>query len=1137
MGDSDADSVADASREPAASVALAALKNVMTPESRRVLRNLELTEVQRADPEVVLDALERFAVGQVNEVIERKRADEAAARDAVELRAGGLARAAAHRVDAAERHRAPPSAGPRRRDGGWCAACGRRRHRMGDACPARGQRCRSCRQLDHFAAVCPDASGDYDDRRPTTSYERRRLAPSRPRSSPPGRSYRPDPYRSSSRSPSPSLDTRRSQRRQPWRGNRVRFQSSEGSSDRSPDGAARRPAASAIIAVASVQSAPRVRLDVTAQRRASVLALPDTGADICVGGLDFLKEMDEYLENLLPPEQHPRTANGETVKSLGVLPVSLNLGRVSVQESVHILEGVSGLLLSWKAVKGLHIIPAGYPQQITADLPEPASGSRSRDAPDRPRPGPARHRHRSRAALPDGGTSSDCVAAVSHDGAAGEATAATPVERHDSSLPTGAPASEDGSAEPPVDQGGSFPDITSEFPTVFDGHIRVMPGEQFKIHLREEAVPFRVSSPRRVPLSLRTPLKDELQKLVSEGIIVPVTEPTEWCAPIVVEPKKEGGIRLCVDLSRLNKFVRTEQYQAPTPLEEVASIASSEAKWFTVFDAAKGYHQCPLHQDSVLKTTFITPFGRYAFLRAPYGVSSISDHYNRRMDEAFSGLTGYKKIVDDVVVYSRTREDHIRDVRRFMERCEERGISLNRRKLQLAQQKVKFAGFIISADGYEPDPQLTSAISSFPTPKNISELRSFFGLANQVAPFVDELSELLLPLRPLLSTRNEFIWDEQQEQAFILAKKALTSVPNLAYFDPRRPTSLSTDASRLKGFGFLLRQQQEDGSWRVIQAGSRFLSSAESRYATIELEATAVVWAMKKCHIFLSGLTSFTIFVDHKPLVPIINGKTLDEIENPRLQRLKLKMAYYGPFVASWVPGSQHKAADALSRSPTQPAAADDECGEDDDAPALQSVLVAELRACDTDIMLDRVECATSEDPELQMLRDIISTGFPASRAELAEPLRKYWPVHDRLSVEGGIILCGMRILVPLSLRRSTLASLHASHLGKEKTKERARRVVYWPGMDAAIDDVTRGCSRCQQELPSQPRETMLHHEPAARPFQVLDMDFADHAGGDAGTTAEDGSTKRSGRGACFSSGTRRASAGSRPPRSSTAGH
>ena len=102
----------------------------------------------------------------------------------------------------------------------------------------------------------------------------------------------------------------------------------------------------------------------------------------------------------------------------------------------------------------------------------------------------------------------------------------------------------------------------------------------------------------------------------------------------------------------------------------------------------------------MLKTTFITPIGRYAFLRAPYGVISISDHYNRRMDEAFSGLTRYKKIVDDVVIYSRTMEEHVRDVRTFMRRCEEKVISLNRQKLQLAQSSVKFAGFMISQEGY-----------------------------------------------------------------------------------------------------------------------------------------------------------------------------------------------------------------------------------------------------------------------------------------------------------------------------------------------------------------------------------------------------------------------------------------------------
>ena len=196
------------------------------------------------------------------------------------------------------------------------------------------------------------------------------------------------------------------------------------------------------------------------------------------------------------------------------------------------------------------------------------------------------------------------------------------------------------------------------------------------------------------------------------------------------------------------------------------------------------------------------------------------------------------------------------------------------------------------------------------------------------------------------------------------------------------------------------------------------------------------------------------------------------------------------------MPGSQHKAADALSRSPTEAVAVDDECGEDISVSSARSITIAELQASHTDLLLDRVKSATAEDPELQLLRDVILTGFPASRADLTEPVRKYWPVQDRLYVDDGIIWCGLRVVVPSALRRSTLSSLHAGHLGKEKTKERARRVVYWPGMDIAIDNVTRGCSRCQRELPSHPRETMMHHAQAVRPFQVLDMDFADHAGG-----------------------------------------
>ncbi len=159
-----------------------------------------------------------------------------------------------------------------------------------------------------------------------------------------------------------------------------------------------------------------------------------------------------------------------------------------------------------------------------------------------------------------------------------------------------------------------------------------------------DAKSFCINTPRAVPFAYHDKLETELNLLQSQGIIAPVTEPTEWCAPIVVTPKKDSAeIRMCVDLSHLNKYVRQERYQSPTPAVAVADIA---AKIFTKIDARKGYHQCPLDEESQLLTTFITPFGHFKYLRAPYGISSISEHYNRRMDEALIGLSGYRHVVD-----------------------------------------------------------------------------------------------------------------------------------------------------------------------------------------------------------------------------------------------------------------------------------------------------------------------------------------------------------------------------------------------------------------------------------------------------------------------------------------------------------
>ena len=225
--------------------------------------------------------------------------------------------------------------------------------------------------------------------------------------------------------------------------------------------------------------------------------------------------------------------------------------------------------------------------------------------------------------------------------------------------------------------------IMEEFPSVFDGQVRTMPGEQFHIALTKDAHPFCVTIPRSIPFAYREKLKQEIDLLIDQGIITPVTDPTDWCALIVVAPKKgTDRIHMCMDLSKLNRFVRREHYPSVTPAEAVTDIHQSQAKFFTVFDALKGYHQCPLDEESQNLTTFITTFGRFKYLRALYGISSISEHYNRRMDEAFVGIQGIRKIVDDVVIFDKDEQQHVEHVREILHRCKDRGISLNRDKFK-----------------------------------------------------------------------------------------------------------------------------------------------------------------------------------------------------------------------------------------------------------------------------------------------------------------------------------------------------------------------------------------------------------------------------------------------------------------------
>ena len=508
-----------------------------------------------------------------------------------------------------------------------------------------------------------------------------------------------------------------------------------------------------------------------------------------------------------------------------------------------------------------------------------------------------------------------------------------------------------------------------------------------------------------MPFAYRDKLKAELELLQQQGIIAPVTEATCWCAPIVVTPKKgTDRIRMCVDLSKLNRFVLRERYQSPALAEAVADVTANEAKYFTVMDATKGYHQCPLAEDSQELTTFITPFGRFKYLRAPYGLSSIAEHYNRRMVEALEGLMGYHRIVDDIVIYgNKDPQQHVIHVKQFLQRCKDKKISLNRDKWQFCQSQVKFAGFNLTSEGHQIDSSITAAIKQFPTPTTCTELRSFVGLANQLTSGTNAIAELIAPLRPLLSTKNEFTWTMEHDQALEKAKECLMTAPVLAFFNVAKPTRVCTDASR-QDLGFVMQQQTVEGQWHLVQAGSCCLTNAESRYAVIELELLAITWAIWKCRVFLKGMQQFDVITDHNPLIAIINHHRLDEIENPRMQRLRAKIMAFD-FRANWQKGSTNHAPDALSRDPVNMPSPEELLAEGDEENN-QEPSAAEIRAIHRDGLestrLQELRNLAEADDEYQRLKDYVLKGFPDHRHSLHECCKHYWQARQHLSIEDG---------------------------------------------------------------------------------------------------------------------------------------
>ena len=612
--------------------------------------------------------------------------------------------------------------------------------------------------------------------------------------------------------------------------------------------------------------------------------------------------------------------------------------------------------------------------------------------------------------------------------------------------------------------------LLQEYADVFQGR-GTLPGGPYRIQLKEGYKPVQ-HPPRHVAVSLKLPYKAELERLTQLGVIKEVREHTEWINSIVPVKKPDGSLRLCLDPKDLNQAIKRNQWYSRTVDDILPELADS--KYFSLLDAKSGYWHVPLDKESSFLTTFNTPWGKYRWLRLPFGLKVAGDVFQERIDRVLRNVPNSAGIVDDILCHGNEETTHDAAVITLLETARANNLTFNANKFVFKSQDCAFFGGHLTPAGYKMDPKKVQAISEMKPPENLQDLQSFLGLVNYLNRFSPALADLTAPLRALCKKDTLFTWESSQQAAFEAIKKEITSAPVLAYFDQSKASTIQSDASK-KGLGAVLLQDDKP----VIYA-SRALTETE-RYSNIERELLSVVFALERFHHYVYGYTA-TVQTDHKPLVSVWKKSIV--CNSPRLQRLLLRLSQYDVNI-EYLKGKDNVIADALSRVSPQPAPKE---GEDEEDFIPVHMLTEEIPFDSTRI--GDFRNATAEDTTSGLLMHVVANGWPEVKKDCHPFLLDYWTHREEISAENGLLFKGHRLIVPEKLRDRVLQTIHEGHFGFEKMQLRAREAVFWPGITSDLLHTAQSCEACQTFSRSQQRETLLPHEVPQGPWEKLGIDF-----------------------------------------------
>ncbi|CAO4382500.1 unnamed protein product [Caenorhabditis nigoni] len=616
---------------------------------------------------------------------------------------------------------------------------------------------------------------------------------------------------------------------------------------------------------------------------------------------------------------------------------------------------------------------------------------------------------------------------------------------------------------------------------------------QCEIELKEGTEPIR-QRPRPIPLAIRPEIKEMIRKMLKQGVIRESRSP--WSSPVVLVKKKDGTVRMCIDYRRVNKVVKNNAHPLPHIESTLQSLVGK--KIYSTLDCLAGYWQIPLAEGSKQITAFAIGSELFEWNVLPFGLVTSPAVFQATMEMVVGDLLGKCAYVyvDDLLVASETLEQHAEDLREILLRLRKSGMRLKAKKCHIARTKVEYLGHMITPGGVKTEDLKVERMLKYERPTDKKGVHSFIGLFGHYRRFIRNFAAMASPLTPLTSSKREWVWGEEQETAFQDLKRALCSAPVLiqpdveAAMTGENPFLIYTDASK-RGVGAVLAQLGEDGEQHPILFMSKALTPAETRYHVTDLEALAILQALKRFKAIIYG-AQIIVFTDHKPLMYLLKGSPLSD----RLLRWSLEFMEYNMKVV-YVAGKANAVADALSRGGC-PKLEIDEAETTDLTRIIGALEIGKVEESN-ELEVSQWFEWLKEDEGWKEVIQLLESGVSVGKVKV-EGQKKEILVQNYMIIGGKLKNIEMeeknRLVVPERARLKLVTQAHSGplsgHFGTDKVWKQLKKEFYWPTMRAFIETVIKGCTKCLC-VNDRPRLTApLHPYETNSPLEIVACDLID---------------------------------------------